>query len=334
VTGISRAAPPSGLPPDVPAADGPGGGCALDYDNDPALELAHRLVGLRSGQAWRQIQARDTPAAGSQTPLQLAAVFPVRRVDTRPVTAQVAGVCGAAIAGAELSSSFFGAIPAAVFDAVLASVLLLLFVRRPWAKSSRLLPVLALVSLIRPISLAAVVPTLGPLLYYAFAGLPLLAGAVLAVRLVEEPVRELHLRLDRPRRDAAVALAGLPAGLLGYLLLGPAPLLAHPSAVGYFSLAVILVVFGGLLEELVFRGLVQSAAIHSFDDPLLGVCFAAALSTALYWGSGSIPYMLLMGSMSCALGVAVLRGASLWGVALSHGSMLVAMALLAQGLAR
>jgi hypothetical protein len=44
--------------------------------------------------------------------------------------------------------------------------------------------------------------------------------------------------------------------------------------------------------------------------------------------------MLLMGVMGCVFGLALLRGASLWGIALSHGLMLVTIALLAQGLAR
>jgi membrane protease YdiL (CAAX protease family) len=233
-----------------------------------------------------------------------------------------------------LSGSAFGAIPGAVFDAALASALLILFAWRPQATYGRLLPVLALVALIRPISLAAAVPTLEPLAWYALAGLPLLVGAALAVRLVEEPARELHLRIARPWLEAAMAAVGISAGLVGYFLLRPTPLLSHSSAGGYGAMVAILIVFGGVLEELIFRGLVQNAVTEAVGNARTGVAFAAALSAALYWGSGSIPYMLLMALVGATFGLALLRGASLWGVAFGHGLMLVTMALLAQELLR
>ncbi|HEX7500292.1 MAG TPA: CPBP family intramembrane glutamic endopeptidase [Polyangia bacterium] len=309
------------------------GGNTLDLENAAPHQIAHRLVGILSGRAWQQTKARDELNAGPQSPIGLAAMYSASGA-TRPAGTTVAALCGAAIAASELSGSAFGAIPGAVFDAALASVLLILFVWRPQSASGRLLPVLALVALIRPISLASAVPTLAPLAWYALAGLPLLVGAALAIRLVAEPALELHLRVERPRLDATIAATGILAGLVGYFLLNPTPLLAHPSAVGYAAMVAILVVFGGVLEELIFRGLVQNAAIQTLGGTWNGVAFTAALSMALYWGSGSIPYMLLMGVMGCAFGLALLRGASLWGIALSHGLMLVTIALLAQGLAR
>jgi hypothetical protein len=197
-----------------------------------------------------------------------------------------------------------------------------------------LLPVLALVALIRPISLAAVVPRMPPLDWYALAGLPLLVYAVLTARLMAEPARELHLRIERPLVDVGVAAAGLVAGFVGYLLLRPMPLLAHPSPMGYVAMFAILGVFGGLLEELIFRGLVLSVSIKALGSTGRATAFAALLSMALYWGSGSIPYMLLMAVVGGALGLALSRGASLWGIALSHGLMLATIALLAQGATR
>ena len=150
--------------------------------------------------------------------------------------------------------------------------------------------------------------------------------------------RALNLAIDTARESSSLLTIGItpthPETGYGYLLLGPTPLLAHANAVGYFVMVAILVVFGGMLEELVFRGLVQSAAVRVFGGTGAGVIFTAALGTALYWGSGSIPYLFLMALVGCAFGLALLRGASLWGIALSHGLMLVTMAFLAQGLAR
>ena len=301
--------------------------------HDDALEIAYRLVGLKSGRVWEQVKTRDDREADRQLPVGLAATLGAR-LESRQAGAFVAISCGLAIAAAEVSGSVFGVIPGAALETVLALLLLILFAWRPAARSARLLPVLALVALIRPISLAAVVPQLPLLAWYALAGLPLLVSAVLAARLVAEPARELHLRIERPVVDFAVAAAGLLAGLVGYLLLRPMPLLAHPSPIAYVAVLVILGVFGGLLEELIFRGLVLSASIQAFGSPGRATAYAALLSSAMYWGSGSIAYMFVMAVVAVALGLALLRGASLWGIALSHGLMLATMAILAQAAPR
>jgi uncharacterized protein len=314
----------------------PGGsaaGGATDLDNDPALQIALSLVGLPYGSPKELITVRGHSSLRPRLRLELEKIQAAVRA-TSPAAAAIAASGGAAIAAAELSGSAFGAIPGAVFDAALASLLLIVFVWRPRAEPGHLLPVLALVALIRPISLAAAVPALGPLAWYVLAGFPLLVGAVLATRLLDDKAAELHLRIELPRLDTTIAAAGIPAGLVGYILLNPTPLLAHPSAVGLVAMLATLSVFGGVLEELIFRGLVQSAAIKALGGTWTGAVFTAALSTALYWGSGSILYMLMMAVVGCAFGLAILRGASLWGVSLSHALMLVTIALLAQGLPR
>ena len=237
---------------------------------------------------------------------------------------------GLVILGAEISGWAFGAIPGAIVDAGLASALLIVCTWRPGTAAAPLLIALALVALIRPISLAAAVPALGPLAWYALAGVPLLVGAALAARLMTEPVSELHLHVLQPRLDVGIQAVGVVAGLVGAFVLKPAPLLAHPNALGYAAMAIILVVFGGALEELIFRGLLQHAAGQVLGSEWMGIAYGAGLGAALYAGSGSVPYMLLMATVGSVFGLAFVRGASIWGLALSHGLMLVVMALLAQ----
>ncbi len=272
---------------------------------------------------------RPIYAEPSGEPSELVAVR-----DRGGTGAGVLAASGGAIAAAELSASVYGAIPGAIFDTALAALLLLTFVLRSDRAWARLLPVMALVALIRPISLAAVEPRLPVLAWYAFAGLPLLIGAVLAIRLVEEPRRQLHLAVERPLADLAVAAGGPIAGAVAYLLLRPEPLLGQPNLAGYAATIAILCVFGGLLEELIFRGLVLDAATHALGSAWAAVGFATFVSTALYWGSGSLPYLLLMAAVGVLLGLGLQRRVSLWGVGASHALMLVTMALLAQVSAR
>lgn len=229
---------------------------------------------------------------------------------------------------AELSSSFIGALPGALLDAALVPLLLAHFVLRPDASHRRMFPALALIALVRTLSIAAVVPRLPEYAWYAAVGLPVLAGAFLASRLSDEPGARLGWTMRRPDLDVVVAVLGLPAGLVGYLLLRPALLLPGVDLVSILVTMAILAAFGGFLEEIVYRGVLQTVAIEAFGSRRAGILFTATLGAFMYWGSGSIPFVIAIWLLGLGYGAALGRGASLWGVAASHTVILWGMGLL------
>lgn len=240
---------------------------------------------------------------------------------------RVVGIYSGIIVAAEFVGVFVTAIAGAIIDAALIPILLAHFVRREEAQDRRLLPVLAVLALLRTLSIAAVVPRLPEYLWYALIGLPLLVGIFLAVRLIDQPLDRLALRIRRPLLDVALALTGIQFGLLGYLFLEPPALVVRPDVATLIAELAILAVFGAFVEELLFRGLLQTVAIEAFGFQRAGVAYAAAMSACLYLGSGSILFTLEMGLLGAIYGAALLRGASLWGLAIGHAILLWSMAI-------
>ena len=229
---------------------------------------------------------------------------------------------------AELSSSFVGAVPGALLDAAFVPLILAHFVLRPDAPHRRMFPALALVALLRTLSIAAVVPRLPEYTWYAAVGLPVLAGAFLASRLTDEPAERMGVSVWRLKFDVVLTILGFPAGFLGYLLLRPAALLTDADPASVLAAMIVLAIFGGFLEEVVYRGVLQAVAVDAFGSRRAGILFTATLGAWMYWGSGSLPFMIAIWLLGLGYGVALMRGASLWGIAASHTVLLWGMGLL------
>lgn len=234
---------------------------------------------------------------------------------------------GIAIACAELSGSVFGPLPGAVFDAALVPVILAHFVLIPESPSRRMLPSLALVALLRTLSLAAIVPRLPEVTWYASVGVPMFAAVFLAARLSDEPMGRLGLTVRRVRLDVMLTLLGVPASFAGYLLLRPAPLLVDPDPVAVVGALAVLAIFAAGLEETIYRGLLLTVATEVLGSERGGVLYSATLAAFMYWGSGSLLFTVAIWSLGLGFGTARRLGASLWGLIASHAVILWGMAL-------
>lgn len=231
------------------------------------------------------------------------------------------------IACAELSGSVFGPLPGAVLDGALVPVILAHFVLTPGSPSRRMLPALALVALLRTLSIAAVVPRLPEVTWYASVGAPMLLAVFLAARLSDEPVGRLGLRARRPRLDIILTLLGVPASFAGYLLLRPTPLLADPDPISVVAAMAVLAIFAAGVEEAIYRGLLLTVAIDVFGSERGAVLYSSTLAAFMYWGSGSLPFTVAIWFLGLGFGAARRRGASLWGLIASHAVILWGMAL-------
>jgi membrane protease YdiL (CAAX protease family) len=229
------------------------------------------------------------------------------------IFAEVAGAAGFVIQGA-------------VLQAALVPILLAHFVANERTHYRKLLPVLALIAMLRVLSVAAAVPRLPMVTWYVTVGGALLIAEILATRLVDEPWERLSFALRRPVLDVALTAVGIPAGFIGFLLLRPEPLIPHAGPLVVLVGIVSLVIFGAFTEEFLFRGLLQSVAIDTFGISRLGVVYAATIGAVMYLGSGSLPYTLAIGVYGLLLGTAIAHGGSVWGATASHSLALVGMA--------
>jgi membrane protease YdiL (CAAX protease family) len=225
-------------------------------------------------------------------------------------TAGIAGAYAAAIVAAEAVAAFVAPVPAATIDAVVLTALLGHYV----ASGTRVYAALALVPLLRLTSIAVAVEH--PLAFYVVSGIPVLLAVVLAADALDLPG---VLRLDQIqlRSQWHVALGALALSGLATPLLGLDPIIAGRSLPVVLGAAAIVFVFAGVLEELVFRGILQGASA-----PLLGAWAAPSangLFAATYLGCGSGAYGAFMAVFGLACGWWVNRTRSLAGAAVAHG---------------
>jgi uncharacterized protein len=234
----------------------------------------------------------------------------------RPATLAWIGVYGVAIVTAEAVAAFVAPVPAATIDAVVLNALLVHYV----ASGRRVFAALTLIPLLRLTSIAVAVDD--SLSFYVVSGGPVLLAVVLAADTLELP-GVLRLHEIRLRSQWHIAFAALPLSALATPLLGLDPLTADHSLPALAGAAAIVFVFAGLVEELVFRGIVQGA----LTPPLGAWAFVVAdlLFAATYLGSVSSRLGVFMAVCGLFWGWWVQRTGSLAGAAIGHGLLAAAL---------
>ena len=114
-----------------------------------------------------------------------------------------------------------------------------------------------------------------------------------------------------------IGISGLLLGYIEYLILRPEPLVAELRWEIFLLSALILLIFTGLLEEIIFRGLMQTSAIQNLGR--LGILYVATLFTIMHFGYRSLIDVLFVFMVAVVFGFIVHRTGTLAGVSLSHG---------------
>ncbi len=215
-----------------------------------------------------------------------------------------------AVIAAEAVVAFVDPVVGAAAHGVL---LLVLLIRWVLAADIAVL-VLALVPLGRLTSLA-LTPQYHSSTTYALAGLPLVLGVLWMSRGFPGP---RYQRPPVPRWWAiAVVLSGLPLGGAAYLLL-PVPVFEDPPAPGTIAVrALVTFLVAGVLEELLFRGLVQRTLAPAFGG--WAVVLADILFVAAYLPVRDPGVLAFMAVFGLAAGEWVRRTRLVTPVAIAHG---------------
>jgi membrane protease YdiL (CAAX protease family) len=183
----------------------------------------------------------------------------------------------------------------------------------------QMLLALALLPLVQLLSLS--LPTrLFPMLeWFVMIGIPTYVLMVLAAYRLELRPYELGLRLTRWQPQARIILAGAILAIPGYLILRPAPLVTDPTPLNVATAALIVGLFGGFLEEGLFRGVIQSVAERSLARRSIAVsAFATGL---LYSTSLDVRYVVFAVLVGILFGSVVRRTGSIVGVAGGHAAL-------------
>ncbi len=176
---------------------------------------------------------------------------------------------------------------------------------------------LAFAPLIRILSLSLPLASFPRAYWYLITGVPLFASAFVAARTLGYTWPGLGLTPCGWPLQIIVGLSGLAFGTGEYLILRPETLARALAWQQLWAPALILLVFTGLLEEIIFRGLLQRASIDALGR--CGVPYVAVLFAVLHIGYRSVSDLLFVLVVGLFFGVVVERTKSLLGVTLAHG---------------
>ena len=180
-----------------------------------------------------------------------------------------------------------------------------------------LLVSLTFAPLIRILSLSLPLTQFPVVYWYLITSVPLFAAALVASRALGYSWRDLGLHLNGWPLQIAIGLSGMVFGAVEYLILRPAPLIPALEWAYVWQPALILLVSTGLLEEMIFRGLLQRAAGDGLGR--WGLVYVAVLFAVLHVGYHSLVDVLFVLGVGLFFGWAAQRTRSLVGVTISHG---------------
>jgi len=223
----------------------------------------------------------------------------------------------AAIVAAELVTTLTSAVVGVVFHTFLLLILVThasLASQRP---AQRLYLSLSLAPLIRIVSLAMPLGEIPIIYWYAIVAGPLLTATFLSVRLLGYSRGDVGLTLSRLPLQLLVGLTGLPLGIVEYVILRAKPLADSFSFAGLWLPVVILVVGTGFVEELIFRGVLQKAALERMRG--WGLLYVSLLFAFLHVGYYSVNELVFVFTVGLLFAWVVRRTGSIVGASLAHG---------------
>jgi LysM repeat protein/membrane protease YdiL (CAAX protease family) len=189
----------------------------------------------------------------------------------------------------------------------------------------KLLLVLALAPLVRILSLSMPLENLDLMYWYAIVGAPLMITALLTARTLGLSWRSIGFSVRSLRIQALVVATGLAFGVAEYFILKPEPLIDEFSWGAFWLPALILLIGTGFNEELVFRGVMQSAASDALGK--WAILYVTVVFAVLHLGYKSVVDVAFVFAVGLFFGWVVAKTRSLLGVTLSHGITNIALYL-------
>jgi membrane protease YdiL (CAAX protease family) len=183
----------------------------------------------------------------------------------------------------------------------------------------RFVVLLSLAPLIRLLSLSIPLSKLGlPLIYwYMVIGILLFMAAFIAGYITGLRGQRIGWSWRSWPVQLLIGCMGFGLGYVEYLILKPGPLGAYLTWLDVLTAAFILLVFTGILEEYIFRGLMQSASMQIMGS--FGLIYVGVLFAVLHLGYHSVPDLVFVLFAGLMFGFLVWKTHSLIGASLAHG---------------
>jgi membrane protease YdiL (CAAX protease family) len=172
-------------------------------------------------------------------------------------------------------------------------------------------PMIRLVSLTMPLAQFQVI------YWYLITSIPLLVAAFLMAWVAGYTRKQIGVTRGNVGIQILVGASGLVFGYIEYLILRPGPQAEALTLSSAFVPALILMVCTGFSEEVIFRGIMQRAAVGSFGK--MGWLYVAGIFSMMHMGHASwvdIPFVFVV---SLFFSWVVSKTGSILGVTIAHG---------------
>lgn len=181
----------------------------------------------------------------------------------------------------------------------------------------RLLISLALVPLIRIVSLSVPLANIPRTWWYPVIYTPLLIAALEVVRITGYSLKQIGLTLKKVQVQLLVALSGFAIGVVEYFILKPVPMIPELTWQGILLPALIFLLFTGFVEEFIFRGVLQNTALEEYGN--WGIIYISLLFAIVHMIHHSPLDIAFVFIVAVYFGWVVKKTGSLLGVSLAHG---------------
>ena len=241
----------------------------------------------------------------------------VGSVDRRAI--RLVGGLGAAFLVAEVFTLVSGPAVGVLAQAVLLITLLALSMRQGPGSHQRLTLALALLPLVQILSLALPAAIIPILAWYLEIGLGAFEAILLVMRRLDLTFRDVGVRRAPIGEVVAVGAIGAFLAVPAYLIAGPVNLGQGGGFVGLAIASAIVIVFIGVLEELLFRGLIQSAGTQLLSRG--GVVVSVAATTLMYSASLNPRYVVFVALVATFFEIVARRSGSIAAPVAGHAAL-------------
>jgi membrane protease YdiL (CAAX protease family) len=225
----------------------------------------------------------------------------------------------AALTAAELLTAYLQVMAGVICHGILLAVLTVQAALAPDRARRNLFMALCLAPLIRILSLSMPLAPIAQIYWYLIIYSPLLASTIIVMLNTGLGRRDVGL-VSRgwPWQTVLGIVAGLGLGVLEYVILRPVPLATSFTLQGVLLPAIILVITTGFVEELIFRGVLQTLSERVMG--LWSVLYVSLIYAVLNIGHYSLPGVAFVFLAALLFTAVVKRTGSIVGVALAHGT--------------
>lgn len=175
----------------------------------------------------------------------------------------------------------------------------------------------SLAPLIRLLSLSLPLRSLPMLSWYFVVSVPLFGAVFTLQRVLRISWDQMGIHGRGLPLQMLMGVLGPLLGMLEYRILRPAPLISGLNGGEFLLAALILMVCTGLVEELIFRGVMQQAALETMGAK--GLVYVSAVFAVLHIGYRSLADVLFVFGVALLFGWLAWRTRSIVGVSLTHG---------------